>query len=108
MTLYLALALAIQLRAALSDQGPRGHGQQVFWVIVDVFLVYRITKGSATAWFVELVLTGLPIALVLFAGFLSPLVIILLTTSVVQLALLLHPAIRRRVRMGRSTAGATI
>jgi hypothetical protein len=98
--LYLFVDLALLLREGLSHPGAPAQGQQAFWICVDVFLVYRITRGSPWAWVVALLLTALTIPFVVFAAILTPLVAALLASSLLQLALLLHPAIRRRVGIG--------
>lgn len=107
--LYLLVDFALLVRESLSHPTARDQGQQAFWICVDVFLLYRITRGSQWAWVLALLLTAITIPLLMFATVAAtPLVAALLATSIVQLALLTHLAIRRRVGIGRSRAGAPI
>lgn len=102
-TLYLAVDGVLLLRAVVSNPDAEGLGQQAFWVFIDALLLYRVSRGSRRAWRILLLLTALPIALIPFMfAKLSPLLILVL--CLLQLALVLHPAMRRRVGFGRQAA----
>jgi len=102
-TLYLTLDGALLLRTVLSSPAAEGLGQQAFWVLVDAFLLYRIARGTKGAWLVMLLLTALPIALLPFVFVTIPL-LLALAICLLQLALLLHPTIRRRAGIGQHPA----
>ena len=98
---YVALDAALALRVVLDrERAPSGLGTQAFWLLLDLFLLWRIVRGSRPAWVFLLLLTALPVPLVLLfsAASLNPQVFVLFAISLLQVALLSHPAMRHRVR----------
>lgn len=71
---------------------------QVLWLLLDLFLLYRIRRGGSLAWGVllglqVLALLAVSLGVVVWDAY----VVGLMSLAVAQPALLLSPAVRRRV-----------
>lgn len=99
--LAVCVALEVVLLLDISIAGAQlnaGHsvGQRLGWTLLDLFLIYRISRGGRTAWAVLLALLVLPLAAVVFGtagwiGWYGSGIVILV---VAETTLLLSPAVR--------------
>jgi hypothetical protein len=94
------LTLAYTRTAGASLNTGQPMGEQLIWLALDAFLVWRIWRRGSIAWTVLLILTASQLILILVGAIwpYPPYLVGLLAVIAAQAALLLSPAVRGHVR----------
>lgn len=107
LALYILLDILLVVDARTAGariNAGNGIGQQLVWYIPEFFLVWRVWRGGRLSWAVLLLYNGLcllifafPALITVFTGPPDPYFIGLFALTVIQLILLLSPAVRHRL-----------